>query len=239
MIYSKGFHPKPQLVFGPALGLGVAALGEYCDVKIDFDGDGETLLGRLRAAAPEGLVIAAVGRLGADDPPLSRVLDRADWAAWLPSLASPLRSEGLVVEREQKRVKKRIDVGRHLDGVRLVDGAEAAGLRAALEWPDDGVIVGFRLRIEPNGGAKPTEVIEALSGAEPPEEARYARTAMWALRDVGLVEPLALETLRTAPVSGVPAAPGAIVAGDEDGAPALPGANGVLVVAAADAESRN
>ena len=64
MIYSKGFHPKPQLVFAPALGLGVAALGEYCDVKIDFDGDGRALLARLRAAAPEGLVVAAVAEAG-------------------------------------------------------------------------------------------------------------------------------------------------------------------------------
>ncbi len=216
----------------------MAALGEYCDVKIDFDGDGETLLARLRAAAPEGLVIAAVARLGAANPAVSRLLDRADWAAWLPSAPAPLRTEGLVVKRLQKRVEKTIDVGRHLESVRLVGGDEADELRVALGWPAGGAIVGFRLRIDPNGGAKPTEVIEALTGAEPPEGARYARIALWALREDRLVDPLALDALRAAPVAAVPAAPGAVMAGDEDGA-AVGGSDRVLGVAAADCDSRN
>jgi hypothetical protein len=61
---------------------------------------------------------------------------------------------------------------------------------------------------------------------------------MWALRDVGLVEPMALERLRTAPVAAVPAAPGAVVAGDPDRA-AVAGADGVLGVATADAGAGN
>src|SRR5262249_37166794 len=152
MIYSKGFHPKPQLTFAPALGLGVAALGEYCDVKIDYDGDADALTARLRAAAPEGLVVDAVQKLGPEDPAISRLLDRADWAAWLPSAPATLRTEDLVVTRQQKRVTKSIDVARHLDGVRLVDGDEADRLRATLDWPAGGAILGFRLRVDPNGG---------------------------------------------------------------------------------------
>jgi radical SAM family uncharacterized protein/radical SAM-linked protein len=238
MIYSKGFHPKPQLMFAPALGLGVAALGEYCDVKIDYDGDGETLLARLRASAPEGFVVEAVAKLGADDPALSRLLDRADWAAWLPSAPAELRTEGLVVSRTQKRVVKSIDVQKLLDGVRFLDGDEAAHLRAALEWPADGVILGFRLRIEPNGGAKPSEVVAALTGAAPPEGVRYARVAFWALRDVGLVDPMALDSLRAAPVSGTPAPEGAVVALDPDGG-TVDGTGGVLPIATAAGDSHN
>jgi radical SAM-linked protein len=238
LIYSKGFHPKPQLVFAPALGLGVAALGEYCDVKIDFDGDPAVLLTRLCAASPEGFVVAAVEKLGATDAAISRLLDRADWAAWLPSAPATLRTEELVVKRLQKRVMKTIDVGRHLESVRVVEGDEAAALRAALDWPDGGVVLGFRLRIDSNGGAKPTEVIEALTGAEPPEGARYARTAMWTLRDERLIDPMDLAALAAAPVSGAPAAEGAVVAGDEDGAATL-GADGVLGVTAAHSDSRN
>ena len=90
--------------------------------------------------------------------------------------------------------------------MRLVDGDEAAELRAALEWPAGGAIVGFRLRIEPNGGAKPTEVIEALTGAEPPEGARYARLAMWALRDERADRSDGLDALRAAPVMPRPSA---------------------------------
>ena len=32
--YTQGFHPKPDMSFGPALGLGAASLGEYVDVKL-------------------------------------------------------------------------------------------------------------------------------------------------------------------------------------------------------------
>src|SRR5262249_8097702 len=34
MYYSQGFHPKPEMVFGPALALGIATLDEYVDVKL-------------------------------------------------------------------------------------------------------------------------------------------------------------------------------------------------------------
>jgi len=238
MIYSKGFHPKPQLVFAPALGLGVAALGEYCDVKIDFDGEADVLIARLRAAAPEGLHIDAVAKLGPEDPSVSRLLDRSDWAAWLPSAPASLRTEDLVVTRQQKRVTKSIDVAKHLDGVRFVDGEEAARLRAALDWPAGGAILGFRLRIAPDGGAKPSEVIAALTGAAPPEGTRYARTALWSQRDVGLVDPMALESLRAPPVAAMPATEGAVVAGDPDGG-AVGGTDDVLGAAAADGDSRN
>ena len=195
MIYSKGFHPKPQLTFAPALGLGVAALGELCDVRIDFDGSAETLVTRLRAASPEGLVIVDARRLGEGDRAVSRVLGRAEWAAWLPAAPAALRTDGLTVARVQKRVRKTIDVGRHLEEARFVDGDEAARLRAALDWPAGGAILRFCLRLEADGGARPGEVIEALTGAAPPDGVRYARTALWALDGGRSVDPLDLEAL--------------------------------------------
>src|SRR5439155_18119404 len=174
-IYSKGFHPKPQLAFAPALGLGVAALGELCDVKIDFDGAGAELLERLRAASPPGFVVEGVERMAATDGAMSKRLAGAEYAAWLPAAPAGLRVDGLEVKRLQKRVWKTIDVGRHLETAHVVDGDEADELRAQLDWPDGGAVVTFRLKIEASGGAKPSEVIEALTGAAPPEGTRYAR----------------------------------------------------------------
>ena len=37
IFYSVGFHPKPDLSFGPALGLGIPSLGELLDVKLVDD----------------------------------------------------------------------------------------------------------------------------------------------------------------------------------------------------------
>jgi hypothetical protein len=147
-----------------------------CDVRIDFDGEREGLLTRLQAAAPQGFVVEDVYKLTATDGAMSKQLAGAEYAAWLPAAPASLRAEGLEVKRLQKKVQKTIDVGRHLETARVVDGDEADMLRAQLEWPMGGAIVSFRLKIEASGGAKPSEVIEALTGATPPEGTRYART---------------------------------------------------------------
>ena len=45
--YSMGFHPKPELSFGPALGLGIPSLGELVDVTLIDDLTPDELLRRL------------------------------------------------------------------------------------------------------------------------------------------------------------------------------------------------
>src|SRR5262249_12431829 len=117
--------------------------------------------------------------------------------AWLPEAPAALRAEGLTVTRQHKRVTKTIDVARHLEEARVVDGEEAARLRAALDWPTGGAIVTFRVRLGPDGGTKPSEVIEALTGGPPAEGTQYARTALWALRGDRVVDPIDLDALRT------------------------------------------
>jgi radical SAM-linked protein len=206
LIYSKGFHPKPQLTFAPALGLGVAALADVFDVRIDYAGEAALLLARLNAAAPEGFVFSAARLIGLNEAAVSRKLARADFAAWLPSVPAALRSEGLVAARADKRGGARaVDVGHHLDGARIVDGAEAAELRRALGWPDEGAIIGWRTKIDQDGGARPVEVVAALLGEPPAEGVRYARTALWSHGDEGLVDPL------RASVEAVAAAEAAVV----------------------------
>jgi hypothetical protein len=171
---------------------------------------------RLRAASPEGFVVESVERIGDGAPAISRLITHAEYAAWLPSAPAALRTDGLTVTRLQKRVRKTIDVARLLEEARIVDGEEAAALRAALDWPADGAVLRFRLRIDPNGGAKPSEVVTALVGGAPLEGTRYARIA-----------------LDAAPVAAVPAAEGSVVSGHPDGG-AVDRTDDVLVVAAAD-----
>ena len=170
-------------------------------MRIDFDGEASELLARLRAAAPMGLSIGGAVKLGAQDQPISKLLARADFVAWLPeSIALRDGAELAAVKRMQKRETRVVDVAKHLDEARIVDGDEAARLRAELEWPADGAIVAFRLRIDHEGGARPIEVIEALSGARPTEEVRFARLALWARDDERLVDPLDLAAVGKAVV---------------------------------------
>ncbi len=183
MIYSKGYHPKPQVQFAPALGLGIAALSELCDVRVIFEGSGPELAALLGAAAPTGLVIAAAVRMGEIEPGLSKVLGFADYAAWVPGVveAQALRSgPGLTVERMQKGVKKIVDVSKHLVSVDVPAAVECEALCERLEWPAGGTVLSWRLHAGGDGSAKPTEVVQALLGEPAPEATRYARVALWA-----------------------------------------------------------
>lgn len=179
LIYSKGYHPKPQFSFAPALGLGVAALAELCDVRIEFAGSDAELLLRLQAASPEGLVIFAADALPATDLGISKILTYADYLAWLPDAVLPdsLRREALQVTRNGRRGGKTIDVGRVLRSAAVVQADDA---RQLLDWPQGGTVISFRLSIAQEGGAKPREVIEALLGCAPSPKARYARTQLGA-----------------------------------------------------------
>jgi radical SAM family uncharacterized protein/radical SAM-linked protein len=176
MIYSKGYHPKPILTFAPALGLGVASLGELADVRVAFD-DAETLLCKLSSAAPEGLIFDAIERLEEHEPGLAKMLTHADYAAWVPGVVDPqaLRREGLVVTRVQKGQSKTVDVGKHLVWAEVASEDE---LTRALDWPSGGTVVRWRLKVGDEGSARPQEVLSALLGAPPPANVRFARVAL-------------------------------------------------------------
>jgi uncharacterized protein (DUF2344 family) len=75
MFYSQGFHPKPEMMFTPALALGIATLDDFVDVKLAVDVDPERLPDLLNPGAPEGLRFTAALRLGPTDPAISKVID--------------------------------------------------------------------------------------------------------------------------------------------------------------------
>jgi len=189
MIYSKGFHPKPLLSFAPALGLGVASLSELCDVRVRLD-DAVELRDRLRAAAPEGLIVDEVRRLGDGEPALAKLLALGDFAAWLPTVVTDgdLRKESLTVTRVRKGEKKTIDVARHLVWARV---ASDRALADRLDWPRGGTALTWRVKLGDDGGCKPGEVVEALLGAPPPEDVRYARTGLWGEAETDLLASIA------------------------------------------------
>ncbi len=67
----------------------------------------------------------------------------------------------------------------------------------------------FRTRIDHEGGARPVEVIEALTGAAPGEEVRFARTGLWGQRGgeqpFDPIDPLDLPAVAKAQVAPAPA----------------------------------
>jgi len=208
MFYSQGFHPKPEMVFGPALSLGVSTLDEYVDVKLACEPDPDTLPAALQPGAPDGLVFVSAHRLGPNDPAVTKVVDAAEYVAALPW--SWLRANGFgdeasvrshvndrvgrglgAVVRPIDKVGKKVDVAKYVAEVRVGEGGDAierAGYAGAL------LPVWMRVLVTPGGSVKAAEVVESIFGAECP--ARFIRTAMGTLRDGALVGPMELAALR-------------------------------------------
>ena len=67
--YTGGFHPKPNMTFGPALSLGVASLGELVDFKLSALVDVDELTAALTRSSPSGLEFVSGALLGEEDPP--------------------------------------------------------------------------------------------------------------------------------------------------------------------------
>ena len=224
LFYSEGFHPKPELSFGPALGLGIPSFGEILDVKMVGVIDPEILLRGLRPVTLEGLDFLAAARLDEQDRALGRVLSGAEYAAFLPAGVSPedagLRfatAEPLSLirpgseEKGRRKPGRRVDVRHSLEAVDVPSAAVTARLVETLGW-QAGRILTFRVAVTALGSARPSEVVEALCGAEAASGTAFARlglrahpagrefdgkgeAAVIARMDVGL-DPLDLGALR-------------------------------------------
>jgi radical SAM family uncharacterized protein/radical SAM-linked protein len=213
LYYSVGFHPKPELSFGPALGLGIPSLGELLDVSLIDDVEGDELRRRLSRVTLDGIQILDAVRLGDNDRALGRVVAETAYAARLPggtdgaaAIARFASDAPLLVRRESdkdggKGIARTVDVRRSLRAVEPLGSEESQALRARLDWPE-GEVIRFRVAVSHEGSARPIEVITALCGAEVAADAELARTALLA---EGGLDPVALAPLRATRASAAPA----------------------------------
>ena len=176
--YSKGFHPKPEMSFGPALSLGVASLDEYLDVALIDAPAPEELLERLNRAASGGLSFKSVAALGKDDRVITTIVSGARYVIALAE--SALSKLGGLPELERRiaefLAKTECSVRRDVEGlgknvnVRQFVTEMALGgddSRALLEQA--GLIgrmipIDVTIEIGQRGSAKVSEVVEALFG---------------------------------------------------------------------------
>ncbi|MFW6051559.1 MAG: TIGR03960 family B12-binding radical SAM protein [Myxococcota bacterium] len=232
LYYTQGFHPKPDMTFGPALPLGTASLAEHLDLKLRHDAgtplDADALVARLNEAAFDGVCFTGARFLGPQHPGIQKVIDEAVYVAGLPrstldaleldgagTLASRIaarRDGDLVVLRDVKGIGKKIDVASYLIDVRPGEGREVlerAGIAGDL------LPVTLRLRVTQQGTARPPEALSALLGTGSLDDvhARWVRAEVVAHRDGARLPPLALP----------PARPKARAATEEPAAASAPG----------------
>jgi radical SAM family uncharacterized protein/radical SAM-linked protein len=205
--YSEGFHPKPDLSFGPALSLGVASLDEYVDVKLIDPPAPEELVARLGAATAGGLRFLAAKPLTGDDPAVASVVTGARYVLALAEdvvaeqggrdalagrIAALLARDEAKIRREVSGLGKIVDVRRFVLSLALGGGTAEQELLAA------GIVgrmvaIDATLAISQAGSAKVSEVVEAIFGQAVPHLA--VRAALFA----GAGTPFDLELFRRKP----------------------------------------
>jgi len=183
--YSEGFHPKPELSFGPALSLGVASLDEFVDAKLIDAPAPEHLLEQLNAVAAGGLKFHDAAVLAGNAPALSSLITGARYVVALPARALDARGgrtaleqrvreflgeESVRVRREIKGIGKWIDVRRLVGKLDVGDETAEAALHAA-GFVGRMVPLVATIAISPAGSAKIAEVVEAVLGSDFPFQA--------------------------------------------------------------------
>jgi radical SAM-linked protein len=77
VVYSGGFHPHPELSFGPALAVGISSTDEYFDVELAQPYEPDQILSVLNRVLPDGIKITAVKQIKHHIKPLNAVINRA------------------------------------------------------------------------------------------------------------------------------------------------------------------
>lgn len=178
--YTRGFHPKPDMSFGPALALGTASLGEFLDLGLIDAPEPAELVERLNAFAPEGLPFYAAVPLDRQDPGLNSVITSAEYAVafsqqrleelgGMPGLVQSvegfLGQAALEIVRSHQGRQRRIDVRAAVLALAIGDSRAEQSLRSAGLAADLPHLL-LELSLGNGASARPGEVVRALTGSE-------------------------------------------------------------------------
>ncbi len=107
-LYSEGFNPRPRVVFGPALSVGISSEGEYVDFETCAAFDPEHALPAVNAVLPAGIRFLAMIELRRDVPALGAALRAARYRVHtgngmnLAERLDSFRARGPVTVRREK-----------------------------------------------------------------------------------------------------------------------------------------
>ncbi len=220
-VYTKGFHPKPDMTFSPALSLGVASLDEYVDIRLAREMSSlelEGLVSRMNDASPAGLRFLGAALLGADDPAISRVVVGARYVIAFARAAIDVvegqRAEAVIAEKARVAmaatnlpIRRNIEgIGKTVDVRQYLVRAEAGGAEAQDALRRAGILgdlvaLDVLVLITGSGAAKASEVAAVImgDGVTPPPHRSVRLELFGGVPDKRLM-PLDLPSLRRVPV---------------------------------------
>jgi len=212
MVYTRGFHPKPDMSFGPALSLGVMSLDEYADLRLSAELDQATLdrlMTEMSEKSPMGFTFRGAVRLGSDDPGITKLIAGARYIiafargalpcgpasaeAWLAARCeATMRATELPFRREIDGIGKVLDVRRYLARAELA-GPEAIAALGRAGLSGDLVAIDVDCTITGSGAVKCAEVAAVIAGegeGAPPH--RALRLELYGEDAAGRFSPLEL-----------------------------------------------
>jgi radical SAM family uncharacterized protein/radical SAM-linked protein len=178
--YSKGFHPKPEMSFGPALSLGVASLDEFLDVSLIDAPAAEELLVRLNAAASGGIAFKHVQALSDNDRVITTIVTAARYVIALAEsaladlggvpelqrrMAEFLAKPECTIRRDVEGLGKMVNVRQFVQKMQL-GGQDSSELLERAGLIGRMIAVDVTIEIGQRGSAKVSEVVEALFGVK-------------------------------------------------------------------------
>jgi radical SAM-linked protein len=174
--YSQGFHPMPLIQYGPALGVGCEGENELLEFHSPDRLTEDDFLIRLNQVLPSGLTFRSLDLLSAEDPSLTKLINRAEYivgldAAEISGALSRLCSGGHDLSRTDTLDLQISLVDRFLarDSYMIVrahkakrQNVDVRRFTIKLEVDVDSYLLRLVTLISPNGGVKPVEVVAAV-----------------------------------------------------------------------------
>ena len=182
--YTLGYHPKPNMSFGPALALGVPSLGEVFDVRLDGTPEPGALTDALNQVSPEGLTFLAARRLAADVPGLAKHIAAADFVFGAADDVDLAARAAEFLSLATAPTPRGSDAR---EAVLALEVLDAPAIARALAWRER-PLLRARLRVSSDGSVKPSELAELLGLAEAGTD--IARLGLVGLKDGVEYDPL-------------------------------------------------
>lgn len=170
--FSKGFHPKPLVSFGPPLGVGISGLKEYFDMDVFDPFDLKFYLIKFNETLPEGIRINKMAYILQNEPSLNSFIRGYEYILRF--------SKKLETDKEIKR--DRLLVKRKDSMIDISDCIES------LEFLSDKEV---KLFLKDSDGVKARirEVVDALFG-DKADKVEIERTALYGIKNNEWIEPL-------------------------------------------------
>lgn len=183
--YSQGFHPKPVMVFAPALSLGVPSFGELVDFQLVQDLPAAEILHRLNAVCPEGIRFEKIEKIANNNKDLAKVIHGGTYLVGLARetaaslmqirdsqleevlqqrITALMESDSLMVARTRRDRTREVDIRPLLGKVELKTAQELAPALAELDWEDALLLIQMEMQIAGTDSVKPEEILKSLFG---------------------------------------------------------------------------